>query len=104
MYAKEMEFLRRYLGMARSNHIAVVMVEVPLPKANIALLPDDLQDKYQLDVAALAAQYQAILLKPAWTVDFVESDFEDNAHLSNDGGEKMYKSIAPSIAAELSAI
>ncbi len=104
MYDKEMEFLRRYLEMARANHIAVVMVEVPLPKANIALLPDDLKAKYHADVTALAAQYRAVLLEPARSEDFIESDFEDNAHLNADGGEKMYKSIAPAIAAQLRAI
>lgn len=104
MYAKEIEFLRRYLEMARANHIAVVMVEVPLPKANLALLPGDLKAKYQADIKTLAAKYQAILVEPAKDVDFIESDYEDNAHLNADGGERMYKNIAPAIAAQLRAI
>ena len=101
MYEKEMEFLRRYLEMARSNDIAVVMVGVPLPKANLALLPDDFKDKYQAEIKTLAAHYQAVLVEPAKAIDFTESDFEDNAHLNADGGEKMYKLIAPSIASKL---
>ncbi|MFA7336446.1 MAG: DUF1574 family protein [Candidatus Obscuribacterales bacterium] len=101
MYAKEMEFLRLYLELARAKHIAVVMVEVPLPKANLALLPDGLRSKYQSDAAALAAQYKANLVEPATSSEFLDSDFEDNAHLNADGGEKMYKSITPAIGASL---
>lgn len=95
MYGKEMEFLRLYLELAHSKHVAVVMVKVPLPHANLALLPEDLTSKYNSDVAALAAKYKATLVDPLTSTQFSRADFEDNAHLNADGGDKLFKAIEP---------
>lgn len=101
MYGKEMEFLRLYLELARAKHIAVIMVKVHLPKGNLALLPADLLQKYNADVAALAARYGATLVEPANSVKFAISDFEDNAHLNADGGDKLFRAIEPAVSAAL---
>ncbi len=101
MYRKEIEFLRLYLELAKAKQIAAVVVEVPLPKANLDLLPTDFVSRYQADVSALATKYNASLVVPADETEFTGSDYEDNAHLNADGGEKLYKSIAPAIGTQL---
>ncbi len=101
MYGKEMEFLRLYLELARAKHIAVVMVKVPLPQGNLALLPVDLIKKYNADVADLATRYGATLVEPANSVKFASSDFEDNAHLNADGGDKFFRAIEPAVSAAI---
>lgn len=101
MYRKEMEFLRLYLDLAQAKHIAVIVVEVPLPKANLDLLPSEFVSQYRADVAASAAKHNASLLAPADSTEFTSSDYEDNAHLNADGGVKLYKSMAPAISRQL---
>ena len=77
------------------------MVKVHLPKGNLALLPADLLQKYNADVAALAARYGATLVEPANSVKFAISDFEDNAHLNADGGDKFFRAIEPAVSATI---
>ncbi|CAN5375363.1 hypothetical protein BH11CYA1_BH11CYA1_46710 [soil metagenome] len=101
MYGKEMEFLRLYLAMAEAKKISVVMVQMPIPQANRALLPEDLIEKYTSDVAELAKRYKATLVEPAKSAQYGSSDFEDNAHLNAEGGEKLFKAIEPAISAGL---
>lgn len=98
MYGKEMEFLRLYLELARAEHVSVVMVKVPLPQANLALLPQNFTSKYNSDVSVLAAKYKATLVEPTNSARFSNSDFEDNAHLNADGGGKLFRVIEPAVS------
>lgn len=94
---EQLSYLERLLALCTQEGIAVMLVDMPLPPENLALLDPALLKQYRHGLAAAAAKYHAYLLDLN-KVNFVLSDFEDACHLNASGGGKLFRILAASCA------
>ncbi len=94
-------YLKKLLALARDQHVAVLLVDMPLMPQNTELLPPAFLKQYEIELAMQAKAYDAVLIRPALSESFASSDFEDSAHLNASGGRKLYKAISAEVAALL---
>jgi hypothetical protein len=97
-YAVQIDSLNELLGLAKNRSIPLMIVEMPLPEANVALLSPNLKAKMEADVNALANRYNVKLVTPARDQQYSLSDFEDGGHMVASGGRKLFGQIANYIA------
>lgn len=95
----QLSYLRRLLILARENQIPVLLVEMPLTKTNLSLLPNSLLNYLESKVSLLASQYHANILQSSDQTAFHDQDdFEDSAHLNARGGTKLLDLLANRIS------
>lgn len=94
MYSMQVGYLEKLLNLANEHKIKVVIVEMPLPKANTVLIRDDLKERFEADLVRVSQRYGAQLVHPAREESYQLSDFEDGGHMVPSGGRKLFKQIA----------
>jgi hypothetical protein len=92
------QFLALLLELAQAHKIKVILVNMPLTKANMALMPPGLYDQYLLRSKALAEQYHAPFLDLNDGKTFDQGDFRDTAHMRASGGRKLVDSVVKRMA------
>lgn len=95
----QMRYFRQYLELAKKEHIPVLCVWMPLPQANLALLPKDELAQITAHADKLATEYGATVYRP--TEPYGNEDFEDAAHMNLSGGKKLFKELAVAAASLL---
>jgi hypothetical protein len=88
----QMDYLRKYLDLAKKENIRVLCTWIPLTDANLALLPKDVLAEINTRADKLATEYGATLYRP--TEHYPNSDFEDAAHMNLSGGRKFFGGLA----------
>ncbi len=86
-------YLERLLADAKRENVKVCLVQMPLTKANLQLLPDSVLDNIFTKSKQLAQKYSAQYCTPDSVDKFVDSDFEDSAHLNAEGGRKLFDTL-----------
>ncbi len=97
-FAEELQEFRRLLALARTHHITVVVVNMPLTTENRALIPADLHSKYHQDVLSLPARYGHTLVNLQAKDTFNRADFSDSVHTNARGGKKVQDLLIGSLA------
>lgn len=97
VFKLQLSYLDKFLALATEHNIPVVLVEMPLTKENLALLPDGVKRNYTKRVRELATTYNAKVITPADRLDFSTEDFEDSVHLNTQGGLKVFSDVAQQI-------
>ncbi len=87
--ATQVNYLNKLLAYARENGIAVTLVNMPLTKDNLALLPSGVYEKYLACVTEAARQGGADLLDLNDSKLFHKEDFADYVHLNGLGAQKF---------------
>jgi len=87
-------YLERLLATAQREKVKVCLVQMPLSRANLQLLPQSVPEGINLKAKNLAKKYGAKFLLPDSDVKFTDSDFEDSAHLNAEGGRKLFKTLS----------
>jgi hypothetical protein len=85
------------LHLLRSENIPVLVVNMPLTKENLAILPDTVLNQYQTFVRSTCQAYGAQLWQPE--LNLTRTDFSDSAHLNSSGGKKFFAALDSHIAA-----
>lgn len=93
MIAEQEPYLERLLRLAQEKQIPVLVADMPLTKENLAILPESALSAYQERLKRLSSKYQAVLLKPMETQQYVLTDFEDSCHMNAQGGKKFYAQL-----------
>ena len=94
LFDTQAEYLDKFLALAKKHDIPAVIVDMPLTRENLAILPAEALEKYENLLAERATAAGAKLIRPA-TVDAYElDDFEDCAHMSARGGKKLFGLLA----------
>lgn len=97
-FEKQSSYMEKLLTMLREKGMQVVLVDIPVTKENLALLPSEAQAVYQQRLLQLSTRYGATLVQPSVKRAFnTLSDFEDSAHMNESGGEKLFGSISDAI-------
>ncbi|MBX3152392.1 DUF1574 family protein [Candidatus Obscuribacterales bacterium] len=97
VFKTQMSYLDKFLALAQSHAIPVVLVEMPVTNENLALLPDDIKARFEKKVEMLATKYDAKVVKPLEKHRFTTEDFEDSVHLNGKGGTRVFSYVAEEI-------
>lgn len=97
VFKLQISYLDRFLALAKSHDIPVVLVEMPVTQENLALLPAGIKQRFATKIAELATRYDAKLITTNNRLSFGKEDFEDSVHLNTAGGIKLFSFVADQI-------
>lgn len=97
-------FLERFFDLARAAAIEVVVVNMPLTRANHALMQPGSYDHYHTTLVAACARHGCRLVDLDGTPELSERDFYDTAHMNSSGGRKLLSAVCQAILAEPQAV
>jgi hypothetical protein len=97
VFKTQMSYLDKFLALAQTHEIPVVLVEMPVTNENLALLPDDIKARFEKKVELLATKYDAKVIRPTDKHAFATDDFEDSVHLNAKGGTRVFGYVAEEI-------
>lgn len=95
--------LDRTLKLCRDRGIKVVLVNLPLTRANRELMPAHFYQRFGGELAAAAARYPSDVSYFDLSLDkrFTAYDFWDTVHMNQLGGAKLLNIIVPTIKGDL---
>jgi hypothetical protein len=97
LFNAEASFLHKFLEEAREQNVKVLLVNMPLTRSNMALMPPGLYSKYCAIAQSEAKQQNADFLDLNTGTRFGVTDFRDTAHMNSSGGRKLLDAVAASI-------
>jgi hypothetical protein len=96
-FDSQTNFLRRLLGLARKENIALVLVNMPLTEDNIKLMPGSFYSDYLAKVKSLSAENGAIVIDLNRPDLFPQKYFSDSVHLNRRGGAHFMAVLAEAL-------
>lgn len=96
-FQKRFEDLRYCLRKAKDKNIVAFVVDMPLPKENINLLPETLSRIYREGLNKVCREEGVRLIQPKARAAFPLSCFYDCTHLNIEGGHRLSEAIADAI-------
>ncbi len=93
-FKSQTKFLDKFLQLAQTKNIPVLLVDMPITEDNRKILPTKFLEIYKSDLAYIATKYGARLIHPEEQCEFTRSDFDDSVHLNAVGGAKLFTAIA----------
>jgi len=100
VFQNECKFLDRLLTYAESNNIKVLIANMPLTPANMALMPPGSYGKYMGAVDAAVKKHGCAYIELNDQNQFLQSDFMDTAHMNAGGGRKYIDAVVAAIEAD----
>ncbi|HEY9787498.1 MAG TPA: hypothetical protein V6D17_19070 [Candidatus Obscuribacterales bacterium] len=97
----QFSYLEELLTLARKEKVQVLLVELPLPRRNLNLLPAGVASTIYHRAQELSTKYDADYLVASKADNYSESDFEDIAHLNAAGGRKLFRAIAAAVPPDM---
>ncbi|HEY9679430.1 MAG TPA: hypothetical protein V6C76_15590 [Drouetiella sp.] len=99
LFDAECAFLEKTLKLLKERNIEVVVTNMPLMPANMAIMPPGLYDKYMTIAKKLSAENGCTFLDlNTQSGQFDISDFRDTAHMNGHGGKKFLDAVDITIA------
>jgi hypothetical protein len=91
LFKKQQASFGKLLQLLKSNNIPTVVVDMPLTKENLALLPDSALQQYRETIDSACRTYDARLWHPELNLGL--NDFSDSAHMNASGGKKFFSAL-----------
>lgn len=98
LFQQQRTYFGKLLGLLHSENVPTIVVDMPLTKENLAILPDYVLNKYRTFVESTCHAYGAELWRPE--LDLGLNDFSDSAHLNSEGGKKFFSALDSHIASK----
>lgn len=96
-HSLQMSFLARTLNNLRERGVKVVLVNMPLTKRNLEILPQGFYASYQKEIAKVADMPGVKLVDLGDSKDFDDNDYWDTTHLNHVGGHKLLNHVVPAV-------
>lgn len=96
-HSLQMSFLARTLKNLRERGVKVVLVNMPLTKRNLEILPQGFYASYQKEIARVADMPGVKLVDLGDSKDFDDNDYWDTTHLNHVGGHKLLNHVVPAV-------
>ncbi len=96
----QVSFLNRFLAEAQANQIRVLVVNMPLTGANVALMPPGYYDKYLAAASGACTEYGARWTDLSKSGVFAQSDFRDTVHMNATGGKRLLDIVAAAMTGD----
>ena len=90
----QLSYFDKFLAFAKQHGITVTLVNMPLTKDNLKLLPAGAYDTYLSKVRDSATKYGAQLLDYNDQKTFARSEFADTVHLNGLGGKHFFELVS----------
>ncbi|MBS2010208.1 MAG: hypothetical protein JST01_24375 [Cyanobacteria bacterium SZAS TMP-1] len=99
----QMNCLERTLKLCQERGIKVVLVNLPLTRANLELMPDKFYARFGGELAAIAGKHKDAVTYFDLSMDkqFTDYDFWDTVHMNQLGGAKLLRAIVPALQKDL---
>lgn len=94
----QLRCLRRIAGLCKKEHIELVLVNMPITRENVSLLPKQVFQRYLDDIKAIASSMGVPFLNLCQFEQYQYLDFRDSVHLNGLGGKKFIDSLVLAIA------
>lgn len=91
IYATQMRFYEKLLVWCQNNSIRLLLINMPLTKANEDLMPGDMYAHYLKDTKAIAARHAVEYVDLNKHELFPSDDFRDTVHMNGKGGLLFWK-------------
>lgn len=98
----QMGFLDKLLKVCQQRGIKVVLLNMPLTKENIELLPPGFYEKFRNQIQAIAATNSSKLVDLGSSDEFTHADFWDSTHLNHFGGHKLVRHVLAAMQSSIS--
>jgi hypothetical protein len=98
IFQTQASYLEKTLAFCREQHIAVVLVNMPLTAHNLSLLPDGAYQRYLTTVSDLAQKYGAQWQDFNKQGLFKPGEFADYVHLNGLGAMKFFDMLCDRVA------
>ncbi len=98
LYRAESAFLEKLLKLLRDRNIEVLVANMPLMPANLAVMPPGMYARYLATAKNFAAENDCQFLDLNDSNKFVITDFRDTAHMNGNGGKKFIDAVNEAIA------
>lgn len=85
------EILKKMAELCKKNAVTLCLVKMPISKENQELVPAEIAQAYDANLALIAQKYDSILLD--LRQGFESTDFMDTVHLNAKGGEKFQRKL-----------
>jgi hypothetical protein len=101
--SEQLNFLKKVVTLCKERGISLVLVNMPLSKRNLELLPPDFYDQYRHNIATIlvSSRSDAKFVDLGSDTSFTDADFWDTVHMNHAGGKKLVEKISPFINAHL---
>jgi hypothetical protein len=99
-YKAQVSYLGKLLCYAQNEGINVVLVNMPITKDNMSIMPHGLYDMYMKDVTTLAHNYGARFVNMNDQNLFPKDNFEDSVHLNGLGGQRFFELLTDRMKAD----
>ncbi len=96
-HSLQMSFLARTLKNLRERGVKIVLVNMPLTKRNLEILPQGFYASYQKEIAKVADMPGVKLVDLGDSKDFDDNDYWDTTHLNHVGGHKLLNHVVPAV-------
>jgi hypothetical protein len=100
LFAAEAVFLDKTLALMAKDDTRVLIVNMPLTAANMALMPAGYYQRYMDTLHSTCANYQCSILDLNDGKSFALSDFRDTAHMNSSGGKKLLDAIVGKVRSD----
>ncbi|MDR3617393.1 MAG: DUF1574 family protein [Candidatus Obscuribacterales bacterium] len=101
LYNPQMKFLDRFLKIAKSRNIQVILVNMPLRKDSFNLMPPNLHNLYMQDAQRIATANGANFVDMQHS-GFNDADYDDQVHLTGRGASKFVELLTPKLVPYIS--
>lgn len=97
-FKKHEGFLRDLLSECREKQIEIVLVNMPLTKANLNLMPDGVYDRYKKELTDITNEYSVPFIDLSLQ-KYADMYFYDTVHLNRLGGQEFLQTLSQWITA-----
>jgi len=91
IYQFQLRYFDKMLAFCRDNHIQLMLVNMPLMQANMALMPAGMYERYSQDTSRIAQKYGITVLDLNKPGLFPDQDYRDSVHMNGLGGQKFWQ-------------
>jgi len=96
-FKEQVSYLEKFLALGQERGIKIILVNMPLTKDNVDLMPPGLYSRYMETLGTMCTKYQAQMLDLNTPADFPKEYFEDSVHLNSKGGARFFEVLAERI-------
>lgn len=94
IYFTQLSYLEKLMKFAHDNGIEMVLVNMPITKDNMDIMPANFYSIYKKDVLALVSKYSSRLIDLNDQQRFPKEYFEDSVHLNGLGAVNFFEVLA----------
>jgi len=94
IYHTQLSYLEKLMKFAHDDGIEMVLVNMPITKDNMDIMPANFYDIYKKDVLALVSKYNAKIIDLNDQQRFPKNYFEDSVHLNGLGAVNFFDTLS----------